>query len=137
MLLGEKKTKTVFQERTGGVSLYPFWILDAVVGNEVYPRKFFLMLIFFQGKVAVGSSHRQFREIKSGCCFDVFCAETALMSLSWWHGWDDHILTVLEKMINWGIPEEFSLGTCNFCLILKKMCMIIDSFVDKWNFWNQ
>lgn len=58
------------------------------------------MLIFFQGKVAIGSSRKKFKETKSGCFFDVLCAETVLISLSWRCGRDDHILTVLEKMVS-------------------------------------
>lgn len=60
----------------------------------------FFMLVFLQGKVAIGSSHRQLREIKSVCFFDVLWAETVLISLTWRHGRDDHILTVLEQMVS-------------------------------------
>lgn len=58
------------------------------------------MFVFLQGKVAIGLLHRQVREMKSGCFFDVLCAETVLLSLSWRHGRDDHILTVLEEMVS-------------------------------------
>lgn len=58
------------------------------------------MLVFLQGKVAIDSSHRQLREIKSVCSFDVLWAETVLISLTWRHGRDDHILTVQEQMVS-------------------------------------
>lgn len=101
------------------------------MGNEAYPRKFFLMLLFFQGKVAIGSSHRHFKEIKSSYFFHVLCAETVFILLSWRHGRDDHIQKLVEKMVHRGIPEEFSLGTCNLYMILIKFYMIIHSFVYK------
>jgi len=52
------------------------------------------MFIFLWGRVAIGSSHRQFREKKSDCFFDVLCSDTDF-SLSWRHGRDG-----LENMVN-------------------------------------
>lgn len=69
--------------------------------------------------------------MKSGCFFDVLCAETVLISFSWKRCRDDHILTVLEK---WSAEEFLKNSVWEhviFYLILIKFCMIIGTFVDK------
>lgn len=122
----------VFQDSAvGGVFLFilfgfwiQWWVMRHTLGN-------FLKCWYFSGE----SGNRQFREMKSGWFFHVLCAETVLISLSWRHGRDDHFLTVLEK---WS-AEEFLKNSVweHVIFYLIKFCMIIDSFVDKGNFWNQ